>query len=135
MTVNSKPVRGRRMGTWQAKRLSAPWLAVLAAVLFAFLAQSFVLQTHQHWDPIAAAKADSAGPQKPGKAPAEDQQTNCPICRELAHAGPVLLPAPIGLDAPALVSFWLGITLLLGLSLAARSHAWQSRAPPIRLQA
>ncbi|WP_264939953.1 DUF2946 family protein [Sphingomonas caeni] len=123
------------MGTHQASRLSAAWLAVLAAVLFAFLSQSIVTQTHQHYDFAKLAQADGAAPQKPGKPTPGDSQNNCPICRELAHAGPVLLPAPIGLDAPATAGFWLAVTLLLGLSLTGRSHAWQSRAPPIRLQA
>ncbi|MEI9851197.1 MAG: DUF2946 family protein [Sphingomonas sp.] len=156
MTVGGQPIarrkrdgtrqlRGRSGGAsahrpWLSPRLRGGWLATLVAVLVAFSWQSFVTQTHRHFDPgaisgVAAAKADVANPQAPGRQAPPDLPANCPICRELAHAGPFVLPAPITFDAPAPAIFWLALATLPGLTLTQRSHAWQSRAPPQPLQA
>jgi hypothetical protein len=116
--------------------LRAGWNALLLAVLLAFSWQSFVTQTHQHFDfgtLSATAKAEGSG--QTGQQSPLDQQDNCPICRGIAHAGAYLLPAPIALNVPVPVVFWLALATIFGLSLTRRSHAWQSRAPPHQLQA
>ena len=140
MSLGAKAVRGKRKGVRQARSLSARWLALVAAVLVAFLSQSFVTQTHRHWDPAAtsavtAAQSGGAAQQSPGRQSPADLPDNCPICRALAHAGPVLLPMAVAIDVPSPVSFWRAAASNPGLSLAGRSHAWQSRAPPSQLQA
>lgn len=132
MTVGSTGARRR-------KGMGAGWFATLMAVLVAFSWQSFVTQTHQHYSPgtassVAPATADGADPSRPDRQSPGDLPANCAICREIAHAGPVMLPAPIVLDAPAPATAWRAVTGLLEETLVQRSHAWQSRAPPFQLQ-
>lgn len=119
--------------------MRAGWVAVLAALLFALSWQSFLTQTHHHFSPdsvsAAPAKADAGGPERPSRQSPADPSANCPVCRVLAHAGPVLLPAQIDVAAPAPASVWRIPTSLPRLALARRSHDWRSRAPPERLQA
>lgn len=118
--------------------MRAGWLAVLAAMLFALSWQSFVTQTHHHFSPnivSASSKADAGDPERPGRQSPTDPSANCGVCRVLAHAGPVLLPAQIEIEAPAPASVWRSPAILPGLALARRSHAWRSRAPPQQLQA
>jgi hypothetical protein len=137
-----KPHSSRRGNSRPGKRPArtrASW-AVLLAVLLTFFWQSFVVQTHLHFEAggyslaaksgEAGARAQPSGPQSPSDLP-----SNCPICSEAAHAGNYLLPAPITFVAPAPMAFWLAVTILLGLALVQRSHAWRSRAPPYQLQA
>ena len=114
--------------------------AILAAVLIAFLWQSIVTQTHRHFEPSAvssasAAKVIGAGPGRTGRQSPSDLPSNCPVCREIATSGNIVLPALIEFEAQALVSFWLVVTSPLSPARAKRSHAWQSRAPPHQLQA
>jgi hypothetical protein len=110
-------------------------LGLLWAVLLAFSWQTFVTQTHQHFDagPVfaaAPAKADGAGPQRPARQSPSDLPANCPICRGIAHAGQILLPPPIHVEAPAPLIFRPVLTTLVTLARTRRSHTWQSRAPP-----
>lgn len=114
-------------------------MAVLVTLLFAFSWQSFVAETHQHLlsdtgTTITLGKSAGGEQQKPAK-PSPLDPANCPVCREIAHAGSYLLPTPVSIDAPAPLFFWFATATLLGLALASRSHRWQSRAPPLRLQA
>src|SRR5438034_493750 len=71
------------------------------ALLFALFWQSFVAQTHRHYDSarqdtaawsLVHAESDSKQ-QIPADSPAD-----CPICREIASAGPVLLSQPITIE-------------------------------------
>lgn len=125
-----KPAATRLARTPGVQRL---WLALVGALLLSLSWQSVVLQTHQHFSPLARAATASGTSVSNGQSPA-DLPANCPICRELAHAGPVVLPAPVALDAPAPLVFWFAVSVLLGLALVQRSHAWRSRAPPALLQ-
>lgn len=117
----------------------AAWLATLALLLFAFSWQSFVAQTHRHWEPSAAAagiSADSgAAWAKAGRQPPSDQPSDCPICREVAHAGAYLLPPPVALDIPMPAASWRAVAALLSPALVRRTHGWRSRAPPRPIQA
>lgn len=112
------------------------WLAIMAAVLVAFSWQSFVTQTHRHFDDEAfsAATTGIASPESDRKAPSS-LPDNCTMCREIAHSGQLVLPAAIAFDAPVATAFWLADSALPGLALGQRSHAWRSRAPPYQLQA
>ena len=121
-------------------RLRAPWAAVLLAVLLTFFWQSFVVQTHLHFEggsyPIAASAGHTgAESQRPGPQSPSDLPSNCPICSEVAQAGNYLLPAPITFDPPATAIAWFAVAILLALALAQPSHGWRSRAPPCQLQA
>ncbi len=114
---------------------------MLLLTLFAFGWQSFVTQAHRHAgerEGISLAQVVQAvvGPraEKGGQVPA-DTPDNCPICQEIAHGGAYLLPTPILFQPPAAIVAWFAVTLLLALALRQQSHAWRSRAPPIRLQA
>jgi hypothetical protein len=102
--------------------------------------QSFITQTHQHFASGAFAVGTTADARSPDSLQSHDGSpanvpAACLICREIAHAGTYLLPAPLTLEAPPLATFWVAVAILLGLTLAQSSHAWQSRAPPHRLQA
>lgn len=114
----------------------AAWFATMVAILLTFTWQSFVTQTHRHYDLLAAATATAGlSVQTPGKSSPADLPASCPICSELAHAGQVILPAPLTIAAPAEAPVLLVTTAPLALSRAERSHAWQSRAPPVSHQA
>jgi len=113
--------------------------AIAFAMLLALLGQSFVTQTHIHAEPrvYATAIADSAGapPQlKTGQAPS-DLPATCPICQEIAHAGSYLSPTAVAFQPPIPAGVWREVTPSFAPSLRQRSHAWQSRAPPLQLQA
>lgn len=107
-------------------------------MLLALLWQSLAAQTHRHLDlqPAPAQVAHSAngtGGSEPG-APL-DSPLDCSFCRELAHAGPLLLPAGISIAAPVAAAFRIPATRLRELVLIARAPLWRSRAPPLSLQA
>lgn len=107
-------------------------------MLFAFLWQSLAAQAHRHLDlPRASAQvlvfADGAGGSEP--VTPFDSPADCSFCRELAHAGPLLLPAAISIEAPIEDAFRIAATRLHTLVLLARAPLWRSRAPPLPLQA
>ena len=112
---------------------------MLLLTLLAFGWQSFVSQTHRHFGQAGLSLALSiqtggATVEKGGQVPA-DTPDNCPICQEIAHGGAYLLPAPVLFQPPAALAAWFAITLLLALALRQQSHAWRSRAPPLRSKA
>lgn len=119
-------------------QVRGPWLAVLMAVLFAFSAQSFVSQTHQHFGPdglsLGSLAATSAEPQSPDRS-APQPDLPCAICRAVAHAGDYLLPAPVVLATPVARTDWVEVATRAVPSRVLRAHAWHSRAPPTELQA
>ena len=107
-------------------------------MLFALLWQSLAAQTHRHFDvQLASAQVahwvDGAGGSGPGTP--LDSPLDCSFCRELAHAGPLLLPAGISIAAPIAAAFRIPATTLRELVLIARAPLWRSRAPPFSLQA
>jgi len=113
--------------------------AIAFAMLLALLGQSFVTQTHIHADPGVYATAIADNVQAPtrlksGETPS-DLPATCPICQEIAHAGSYLSPTAIAFQPPIPAGLWRDVTLSLAQSLRQRSHAWQSRAPPLQLQA
>ena len=118
------------------RRAHSGWVVILLAALLAFSWQSFVTQTHEHFDPHtypAAGEAKTAGPQGKAGSPANPADT-CPICREIAQAGHYLLPILVAFHTPETIAFWLLVTPSLALVLCLRSHAWHSRAPPTQPQ-
>lgn len=129
-----RETRPRRGGDRTATR----W-ALLCALLFAFVWQGAVVQTHNHFDrgvALEAAKPGASGADKATdrQAPA-DSPASCPICREVANIGAVLLPAPVTFAAPAPVAFRAAPVRLPNLSFFEPPRTTRSRAPPAPLQA
>ena len=123
-----------------APRLRAGWLAILLVTLLAFAGQCFVTQTHVHFAPgsypaAIAARIDPAQRHAAIVAAASDQSDECPICDEIAHSGHVLLPTSIVLPAPERNALLPADTPSFAQLPPARSHAWQSRAPPLQTRA
>lgn len=118
-------------------------MATLLAVLVAFSWQSFLSQTHEHFGnarfaSLASAdtSADSgASRQQGGRKAPSGLPDNCWICRAVAHADHLLLPQVLEAGVAPTTDFWFALPPSPGPSLAQRSHAWQSRAPPSQLQA
>lgn len=111
-------------------------LAITLFALLAFALQGYLTQTHIHVQGTGTAaefklagQADPAG--TPGKAPAKDDSSNCPICQSVIHAGSFVTPSQVALYLPTLA---IGIVALVVESVKATnaaSHSWQGRAPPI----
>jgi len=112
---------------------------IVLTALFAFLWQSLVTQAHVHVAPvtysaIVAGKTGSTAHIAPSRS-SPSLPADCPLCREIAHAGGYLPPTPILLEAPEPATIRLVPSPLRALAFGQRSHAWQSRAPPQQLQA
>ena len=107
-------------------------VALLWMLLFAFVWQGFVAQTHRHPNPVAIAAATTLA--SPDQSPAGDQPSdtpaNCSICRELASSGPALLPVAAAIAAPGDLPFVEAAASLPRPTLVRRTRPWQSRAPP-----
>ena len=110
-------------------------LGVTLFALLAFALQSYTTETHIHkpalpgWAGIAAA-LDLDVPVKNGKAPAKQDQQNCPICQGVAHAGAFVSPAAAAALAPTLSVQIIAAVLDAALPFNTLSHDWQSRGPP-----
>jgi hypothetical protein len=110
-------------------------LGVTLFALLAFALQSYTTETHIHkpalpsWAGIAAA-LDLGVPVKNGKAPAKQDQQNCPLCQGVAHAGAFVSPATAAALAPTLSVQIIAAVLDAALSFNTLSHDWQSRGPP-----
>lgn len=116
--------------------MSRPWLAVLVALVLALTWQNFLVQTHWHPGPAAqtaAASRSAVSLKSDPQAPA-DQQPSCPICLEIANATPALPSAPVALQLPLLVAFFIAAFTLAAPAPSRPAPPWQSRAPPLPLQ-
>ena len=102
-----------------------------AVALLLFSWQAIIVQAHLHVRPAAAsasmsvAAVSSPAPQRP------DSPSECPVCREVAHAGQYLSPGPVLVTPPATVAQWRALPTLSIVLRNERSHAWRSRAPPM----
>ncbi|MGU3391206.1 DUF2946 family protein [Sphingomonas sp. M1A8_2b] len=113
--------------------------AMLIAALFAILVQGLVVQAHTHvhrnMAPIVHAAGAQAFTGAADDGSTQQDETDCPLCWELAHADAFLLPEDPVFLPPATSKIWLA-ALLQSVSVRnVRSHAWRSRAPPLPLQA
>lgn len=110
-------------------------LVLLALLLFGW--QSFVLQTHGHGSvrstmTAASARVDAqASPDRHSP----DAPPDCPVCRELAHAGPYLSPDGVAVVVPVPITAWLADSAPPVFAHGSSSHHWRSRAPPLTLHA
>ncbi len=109
---------------------SAARFALTLVALFAFTVQSIVTQIHVH----GAASGDTAsitfGKTQPGKLPPGGDQTNCPICQAIMHAGIFTAPVVAVLPLPAFASFAITASVRIAAVTQTSSHSWNSRAPP-----
>ena len=127
MTMEAQHRWHRQAGV-RTPRPSAGRFVLLFAISLAFMWQSFVTQTHVHFDP-GAHHAPAGHVSKAGR-PRHTSPETCPICRVIAESGHHLLPASVVIQVPDAIALWLLYTLPFALTLCLRSHAWQSRAPP-----
>lgn len=103
----------------------------LALLLLAW--QAVVVQAHVHVRPVATPPSASVGPAASTAPQRPDNPVDCPVCREVAHAGQYLSPGPVLLQAPVSVASWRADAMLTSLSFVRHSHSWRSRAPPLPL--
>jgi hypothetical protein len=122
--------RGRRLVAGASRFI----IAVLT--LLAFTSQSMVTQTHIHgaWHLASAVPLTVAGHAAhaplPDKAPPADDQSNCPICQGLAHAGSYLTPSAAAIVVAAAATSFSFLVIDTVWIAQTHSHTWQSRAPP-----
>jgi hypothetical protein len=122
---------------------SSLWQRVLLAfTLVAFGWQSYVTQTHIHFERSFAAgwtefsghgskafsaKADGS---KHDKYPANEDPANCPICQEILYAGQYVAPTALWVLPPTSA---VSTTTVADADLpfvSTISHDWRGRAPP-----
>lgn len=136
MTASSASPRIGAPG-WRGS--SARLIRALALLLLAW--QAVLTQSHFHvtGEPIGGARTIAASTGAPPSARLSssphrsDDPVDCPVCREIAHAGHYLTPAPVLVDRPAGMAPWLAATALTVARGLERSHSWRSRAPPVSL--
>lgn len=120
-------------------RMRSGWCALLLAVTLSLSWQSLLTQTHQPpastLAPIAAKLLGTTPSANLPDRKSSDQPADCPICREIAHAGYYLITGPGAFHTPIATAFSFAVPVLLHSAIVRRSHAWQSRAPPSLLQA
>ena len=104
-------------------------VVLLATITFAL--QSYVTQTHIHFEFAEAKGIAAAVPHAPpGKHPFKETPANCPICQEIAMAGHYVTPGAAVLALPSqsvsIVPLEIGVRFIV----EAVSHDWHGRAPP-----
>jgi hypothetical protein len=110
----------------QAKRL-----LLCCALLVALLWQSVLPQAHHHRSFGLASPAALVAKGNVGRGdPAPDTPAMCPICLEVANAGPAMLPAAIHLETPAPTVAFTARAQQIPVQRTSQSHVWRSRAPP-----
>jgi hypothetical protein len=109
---------------------SAARLALTLVALFAFTVQSVVTQIHVHGTAVGDTASVASGKVQPGKLPPGGDQSNCPICQAIVHAGAFTAPVTAILPLPAFASFAVTASVRIAYVAQASSHSWNSRAPP-----
>lgn len=127
-------------GVYSVRRLSqvlgvdgfgAVWRRlVLAFTLVAFAQAGYVTQTHIHI-PAGLPGNSVLAETGHGKLPAPDDPAHCPLCQEYLVAGAYLIPPPIVLPPPALAAFQAYCIARVLPFVAAASHSWYGRGPPL----
>jgi hypothetical protein len=133
-------IRRKQNTRARVARQSSARLLLTFLTLFAFTCQSYLTQTHIHiWlasGTEAPLAADSGTKSLPGstapkdKFPANQDPANCPICQEIVHAGPAIVPVAAAVVLSALPTLGLVIVAETARHFNAPSHNWQGRAPP-----
>ena len=103
---------------------------VLVLSVLAFVQASYVTQTHIHIPAVPAGTVTVVQPGH-GKAPLPDDPAHCPICQEYLLSGAYFIPPPIVLPLPESVAITLASVVHVSHFVAAFSHSWYGRAPPL----
>ena len=124
-----RPLRARSKA--KAQRPNIGRLAITLFALLAFTFQSFVAQVHFHATPWTASTTLDAGKiSQPGKLPANDDPSSCPICQAVLHAGQFVTPAAVTFALPSFAIFFIANFNDATATAQTASHSWKSRAPP-----
>lgn len=111
-------------------------IALLVAALFAVLFQSFIVQAHAHTHHVMGPTVHSVAMHPlADEGSTQPDESDCPICWEMAHAGVFVLPGNSVPLAPKTSAIWVAVQLPSFSVRNERSHAWRSRAPPRPIQA
>jgi hypothetical protein len=121
-------------GRRQIRQAFSARLAVVLLTLLAFTSQSIITQSHIHigalsGNAITVAQKNAHQP-LPAKTPAGDDQTNCPICQGLLHAGSYLAPSAAAVMLSTIATLVSVVVIQTVAITQTHSHAWKSRAPP-----
>lgn len=100
---------------------------LLIFALAAFAQASYITQTHIH----PAATETRSGQNSHSKAPLRDDPAHCPFCQEYLLAGAYLIPPPVVLPVPAGAVLQAHDLVHIFSFVAAVSHSWHGRAPPL----
>ncbi|HEX4160067.1 MAG TPA: hypothetical protein VHY79_16510 [Rhizomicrobium sp.] len=103
---------------------------VLAFTLLAFAQAGYATQTHIHALAELPGHTTLAQPGH-GKSPIPDDPAHCPLCQEYLLSGAYLIPPPVVLPPPAEAVFEAHRLLPALPFVAAASHSWRGRAPPL----
>jgi hypothetical protein len=114
----------------RAPRWHATRLALIFFTLFAFMLQTFVVQTHVHGSATAVVGKSAIQDRQPGKLPPANDPASCPICQELLHAGAYVTPTAATWQPVATAAFIEAVVLEIRSVEQIRAHGWNSRAPP-----
>ena len=125
--LSAKGGSSRRLTTTRLPREMSVFFLVLA-----FLLQGYVAQTHIHGKPgpVTAPLSHFANG-VPQRAPAQNDEANCPFCQAVVHAGTFfappahVLPSPV----PAFLYFVARPHVTAAVSWLA-VYGWHQRAPP-----
>ena len=106
------------------------WALIGCALLLALLWQSVLTQAHHHTVASGSLVAAASNGKVGGGDPASDTPATCPICLEVANAGPAMLPTPVVLAVPAPTAAFTAQARHPVFQLPRQPHVWRSRAPP-----
>lgn len=111
---------------------SKAWRRVVVLLaLLTFALQSYVTQTHIHFELSSANGIAAAAPlAPPGKHPFQETPANCPICQEIAMAGHYVTPGAAVLTLPSQSVSIVPLKIVVRFVVEAVSHDWHGRAPP-----
>lgn len=143
--VSGYRTRGNDLNLWTdlrwhsskpRRRAPRAWTAIALAVLLSLCFQSLIAAAHHHYDSesglgLSVQVQGHDGAKAPARpAPRVDDSDTCPICGTLADAAHYLPTPFLTVTLPVLLTATLCSSCALALALSARSHQWQSRAPP-----
>ncbi|HTQ14792.1 MAG TPA: DUF2946 family protein [Rhizomicrobium sp.] len=121
------------------------WRRTIALfAVFAFAAQSYVVQTHVHIPAFEQIASDSSGHEvSPAvtrshdvdhqRGPLKDDPAHCPFCQEMLYAGTYAMPAAPMVLAPVESNPQPVSPVPVSLGITSVSHDWRGRAPPFAL--
>ncbi|MBX3593310.1 hypothetical protein [Sphingomonas sp.] len=117
------------------------WIStgLLSLLLLCVGWQGFLTGTHHHFDNAPAVTAALTGQTvaarttDPHDRLPQNTPADCPICREIGHAGLALGPPPLSIVAPLSAVYLFLVSRQDMFLLALAPHGWLSRGPPAPL--